>query len=133
VNRVGSLLGLSAILLSTGCSSGPFTEADEGTSREVDQGATFSISLAASPSSPARAPRIQGAYLRYGGRRLDEATGREIFQFVAEGVGESEIRIGPPGAPDGVPSDFVLRVTVIPSHAPRYGGPPMTNPVNSPY
>jgi len=133
VDRFGSLLGLSAILLSAGCSSGLFTEVDEGTTREVDQGATFSISLAASPSSPVRAPRVQGAYLRYGGRRLEEATGREIFQFVAEGVGESEIRIGPPGAPDGAPSDFVLRVTVIPSRAPRYNGSPATNPVSSPY
>jgi hypothetical protein len=102
---------LVGVLLLGGCATDRFTESDEGKTKVVTRGGTFSISLETTPSAE---PRIEGAFIRFLGRRSDLEAGRDVFQFSAEGVGEAEIRIRPPGTAAGAPSEYVLRVRVVP-------------------
>jgi len=96
---------LAALCLSLlgGCGSMVFTESDSGQTRDVARGTEFSVSLPAVPNSQ-REPKNQGAFIRFLGRRAEESSGREVFEFRAEGLGEGDIRIGP---------DYVVRVRVI--------------------
>jgi hypothetical protein len=118
---------LGALLLG-GCAADRFTESDEGTTKVVTRGDTFSISLASTAAAPPPEPHVEGAYLRFVGRRSDVESGRDVFQFSAEGVGEAEIRIRPPGTPAGSPSEYVLRVRVDPGGKEPSSRPLQQNP-----
>ena len=120
-------VGLAMLFLG-GCAAARFTESDEGTSKVVTRGDPFSVSLASTPGAPPLEPRVEGAYIRFVGRRSDVESGRDVFQFSAEGVGEAEIRIRPPGTPAGAPSEFVLRVSVQPGGKEPSSRPLQQNP-----
>jgi hypothetical protein len=97
------LVGAAGLALLGGCGSLVLTEADSGQTREVARGTEFSLSLPAVQGSP-REPKIQGAFIRFLGRRAAESSGREIFEFRADGLGEGDIRIAP---------DIAIRVRVV--------------------
>ncbi|MBV8881406.1 MAG: hypothetical protein JO332_15680 [Planctomycetaceae bacterium] len=78
--------------------------------RVVSRGATFDISLPVVPDAAPREPSVEGAFIRFVGRRSESR--REIYRFVAEGAGEADIRIRPSGASPGALSEYVLRVKV---------------------
>lgn len=103
---MGRSIVLLGVLLLGGCAADRFTESDEGSTRVVTLGTKFSISLESPPSAPPGEPRIEGAFIRFDGRRSDLEPGRAVYQFSAEGVGEAEIRIRP--------WEYVLRVKVVP-------------------
>lgn len=106
------LLVLLGSLILGGCAADRFTEADEGQTKVVARGATFFISLASNPAAAPREPQVEGALMRLVGHRPDPDTHREIYQFVAEGVGEADIRIRPSGSPPSTVPDYVIRVRV---------------------
>jgi hypothetical protein len=118
---------LGALFLG-GCGAARYTESDEGTTQVVTRGDTFSVSLASTPGAPPLEPKVEGAYIRFVGRRSDVESGRDVFQFSAEGVGEAEIRIRPPGTPAGAPSEYVLRVRVLPAGKEPSSRPLQPNP-----
>jgi hypothetical protein len=106
------LLVLCGSLLLGGCAADRFTEADEGQTKVVARGATFSISLASNPAAAPRETLVEGALIRLVSHRSDLEAHRDIYQFVAEGLGEADIRIRPSGSPPGTVPDYVLRVRV---------------------
>jgi hypothetical protein len=106
------LAALLGSLVLGGCAADRFTEADEGQTKVVARGASFSISLASEPAASPREPSVEGALIRLVGRHSDPETRRDIYQFVAEGLGEADIRIRPSGSPPGALPDYVLRVRV---------------------
>ena len=106
------LLVLLGSLTLGGCAADHFTEADEGQTKVVARGATFSISLASDPAAPPGEALVEGALIRLVGHRSDPEARREIYQFVAEGLGEADIRIRPLGSSPSTPPDYVLRVRV---------------------
>ncbi len=122
-----STVFLGALVLG-GCAADRFTESDEGTTKVVTRGDAFSVSLASISGAPALESHVEGAYLRFVGRRSDVESGRDVFQFSAEGVGEAEIRIRPPGTSAGAPSEFVLRVRVEPGGREPSSRPLQQNP-----
>ena len=95
-----------------GCAADRFTEADEGQTKVVARGAAFSISLASDPAATPGEPLVEGALIRLVSHRSDPEARREIYQFVAEGLGEADIRIRPLGSSPSAPPEYVLRVRV---------------------
>jgi hypothetical protein len=85
--------GISAFLVIAlgGCADIVFSEADEGQTRDLFLGTTFSVSLPA--SSEERRPQLKGTIIRFLGCHLDESTGRDVFEFKAQGLGEDTIGI----------------------------------------
>lgn len=107
-----SLLGI-LILLSAGCSTTTFTEADRGRTKEVYAGTEFSISLPSSGQISFGEPKVVGSIVTFLRRRKDDSAGREMFDFRAEGRGETDVRIpASPGAQAETPEDYVIRVKV---------------------
>ena len=110
--RPGLIAACLALL--SGCAGLVFTEADQGQIREVARGTAFSVSLPAIKNSPRPEPKIQGAFLRFLGRRAEESSGREVFEFQADGLGEGDIRIPPPASSAGrAEPEVVIRVRVV--------------------
>lgn len=115
--RLGVLwagLGLLA-----GCSETDYSEDDSGRTIEVAQGAGFYVRLTRVPAGPRPAADIKGALIRPLEKKIDPQTNQEVYQFVAEGVGDAVIRIGPPEA--SMP-EFVIQVHVLPSGKPSSPG-----------
>ena len=102
--------GLAAACLMSlvGCAGVAFTESDQGTLKEVERGAEFSVSLPASASARPTDPQMKGTILRLVDSRRNE--NRDVYTFQAEGLGETELRI--PGPKGKEPRDFVIRVRV---------------------
>jgi len=117
------LLVLLGALILGGCAADRFTDADEGQTKVVALGATFSISLASNPAASAGEPVVEGAMIRLVDHRSDPEAHREIYQFVAEGLGEADIRIRPSGSPPGTLPEYVLRVRVEPGQKERPSHP----------
>lgn len=107
MKEFGSLLGPVVLLtaLLGGCAGLAFNEADNGQTKDVFVGTTFSVSLPA--PSQYREPELKGTIIRFQGRRADESTKGDIFEFKAEGLGEDEIRIR---AASG--KDYVLHLRI---------------------
>jgi hypothetical protein len=105
------------LLLAAGCAETLYSDADEGTTRELRQGSSFGVSLPTGASPADRAPKIEGALVRYLGRRVDEAQGREIFRFSADGAGEALIRIPSTDPAPQIPPAFVIRLLITPAAA----------------
>ena len=103
---------LGSLLLVGGCAADRFTEADEGQTKVVDRGATFTISLPSDPAAAPGEPLVEGALIRLVSHRSDPEAHREIYQFVAEGLGEADIRIRASGTSPGTLPEYVLRVRV---------------------
>lgn len=96
--------------LCAGCSTTTFTEADRGQTREVYVGTEFSISLPSSGPADWGEPRISGSIVRFLSKRRDESSNRDLFDFKAEGRGETDVRI--PVARSGKAEEYVIRVKV---------------------
>lgn len=115
---------LAALVVLAGCADPVFTEADEGQDREVARGSSFSISIPGSAVARRPDPQISGAFIRLSDRRLEGDPPREIFRFVAEGQGESDIRIAPPAGPEGASQlEYVIRVRIRPAAGPGAPSP----------
>jgi hypothetical protein len=113
------LFAVPILLVLGGCAETVFSDADEGATRELRQGSSFSVSLPAGGSPAAGDPKIEGAFVRYLGRSLDEE-GRAIYRFGADGAGEAVIHIPRAGSPTDATPAFVLRVLITrSSEAPR--------------
>lgn len=92
---------------------GVLTEEDEGQTKDLVLGASFSISLPAIGGTPRPAPRIEGAYIRLRDQRVNPSTGYEVFEFIAEGAGEAVIRILTGcSADEPAGLEYVLRVRI---------------------
>ncbi len=113
-----------ALLFLAGCADPNFTEDDSGRIVELSQGSGFFVRLPQLPSGPRQAPDIKGALVRPLGKKIDAAANQEVFQFVAEGVGDAVIRIAPaePSAPE-----FVIQVHVLPGSRPPATAPGAPN------
>jgi hypothetical protein len=105
-----SLHGLAGamVLLLCGCGNPTYTENDLGSTVTLDQGSEFTITLARVPSGERKAPEIRGALIRLLDRRAD--ADQERFHFMAEGVGEADVRIA--GKDQTIP-EFVILVRVL--------------------
>jgi hypothetical protein len=100
-------------LLGASCSVPVFNEADQGQTREVYVGTEFSVSLPSVGAAGRGEPQISGSIVRFVGRRLDASENREVFDFKAEGRGETDVRIpAAGGAKSGVAQDYLIRVKV---------------------
>lgn len=86
--------GAASALLG-GCAGLMFTEADQGQTKEISRGASFTISLPAAQSATWAEPKIQGTFIRLVDRHMEASTGREVFEFKAERLGEGDLRIPP--------------------------------------
>jgi len=106
------------LLTLAGCAETDFTEDDSGRIVELSQGSGFFVRLPRLPSGPRQAPDIKGALIRPLEKKIDAAANQEVFQFVAEGVGDAVIRIAPaePSAPE-----FVIQIHVLPGSKPGAG------------
>lgn len=100
-------------LLSAGCSATTFTEADRGQTKEVYVGTEFSISLPSTQGGIRGQPKIVGSIVSFLRQRRDDSAMRDIFDFKAEGRGETDIRIpAPDGTGPGAAQDYLIRVKV---------------------
>lgn len=97
-------------IICAGCSTTTFTEADRGQTREVYVGTDFSISLPSSGPAGWGEPKISGSIVRFLSKRRDESSNRDLFDFKAEGRGETDVRI--PVARSGKAEEYVIRVKV---------------------
>lgn len=100
----------AALLLLCGCQRTSFTEGDLGSTVTLDQGSDFTVSLPRAQSGDRKAPDIRGALIRLLDRRVDAGSNQEVFHFMAEGVGDAEIRIA--GKDQTIP-EFVMLVQVM--------------------
>jgi len=116
----------AALLLLFGCGNPTFTENDLGSTVTLDQESEFTIALPRVPSGERKTPEVRGALIRLLDRRAD--ANQEYFHFLAEGVGEADVRIA--GKDQTVP-EFVILVRVVrvarpgtssagPTHPPGY-------------
>src|ERR1051325_9204525 len=105
--RVGAaaLPGAMLVLFMCGCGGLAFDETDDGSTKEVFLGTTFSVSLPA--LSEERRPVTKGTIIRFLGRRQDESTKGDVFEFEAKGLGQDQIRI-----PSASGKDYVLTVKI---------------------
>lgn len=128
--NLAALLVAAGLALLGGCADPVFTEADEGQEREVSRGAAFSVILPGVSSAPRPDPVIAGAYIRFVDRHIEGDPPREIFRFVAEGQGESDIRIPPSPSPGGSAQlEYVIRVRIRQHQAgSSSGGPSAPSP-----
>jgi len=110
-----ALLLVPALIVLAGCSEPVFTDSDEGSTRELRQGSTFAVSLPADGSRAAGVPKIEGALIKYLGRRVQGDAGRNVYRFSAEGIGEADIRIFAEGSASDAPAVFVIRVRITPA------------------
>jgi hypothetical protein len=121
------------MLLLAGCSEAMFSDADEGATRELRQGSSFSVSLPADGPRVAGDPKIEGAFVRYLGRSSDADGRRTVYRFSADGVGEAFIHIpGGPLPPEAIPP-FVMRVRITPAEKSSSAGPPQPPPGSKSY
>ena len=88
-----------------GCSGLVFNESDDGKTKEVLVGTTFSVSLP--PPSEERQPVMKGTIIRFVRRRQDDNTKGDVFEFEAKGLGQDQIRI-----PSAFGKDYVLTVRI---------------------
>ncbi len=95
-------------LVLAGCGGVVLREDAQGQTREVYVGTTFSISLPV--SSQNRQPEIKDPIIRFLGRQAD-LDGRDVFEFKAVGLGDTDIRLSSvPGRES--PGDFWVHVRV---------------------
>jgi hypothetical protein len=88
-----------------GCAGVVFHQEDDGRTKEVFVGTTFSVSLP--PPSEDRRPELKGTIIRFLGRHEDGSSKGDVFEFKAVGLGEDHIRI-----PSSSGRDYVLCVKV---------------------
>jgi hypothetical protein len=118
-----AVLLISCFALPSGCAEPVFTEADEGYTREVSRGSSFSISVPALQAAPRPAPIIEGGYVRLLDRHIEGRPPREVFRFSADGVGEIDIRFSSPIGPEGqLQVDYVIRVRIMTGSPGTQGG-----------
>jgi hypothetical protein len=103
------------LLTAAGCAETVYSDADEGTTRDLRQGSSFGVSLPAGMAPAGGAPKIEGALVRYLGRQVEEGKGREIFRFSADGAGEALIRIPSNDPAPQSPPAFVIRLRITPA------------------
>lgn len=96
-----------------GCASAVvFDERANGQTVEVEQGRSFSVSLAGSGWTMAP----PGGVVTPTGRARQETENRDVFQFKAESMGEVELRFSGGGAGDPKkPAGCVIRIRVKPA------------------
>jgi hypothetical protein len=121
---------LPLLLALAACAETIYSDADEGTTRELGQGSSFGVSLPVGASPAERSPKIEGALVRYLGRSLQEDKSREIYRFRADGAGEALIRI-PSDGPPSEPPAFVIRLRITPAGTHHPVGPFQTQPAQS--
>jgi hypothetical protein len=116
------------LLMLAGCAETDFTEDDSGRIVELSQGSGFFVRLPRLASGPRQAPDIKGALIRPLEKKIDTVTNQEVFQFVAEGVGDAVIRIAPaePSTPE-----FVIQIHVLPGSKPSTGAGGPSKPPGS--
>jgi hypothetical protein len=103
-------------LLVAGCTS--FDQSDEGDSKKILLGKTFTIALPA--IDEVRRPRIANEGLvRFVGIQRDPSNGIDTFNFKAIGMGETEIFIPKSSAASGAP-EYVFPVNVVIGGSPPY-------------
>lgn len=96
-------------LLMTGCTS--FDQTDDGNSKEVLLGKTFTISLP-SVAEPRESHIAKQSVARFVGSQRVFPGGMETFEFKAIALGETEIRI-PLEIQSSESKDFVLTIRVV--------------------
>jgi hypothetical protein len=118
-----TLFVLPVLLVLSGCAEAIFSESDEGATRELSQGSSFTVSLPAGEAPGPGEPKIEGTFIRYLGRSLD-ADGRwGMYRFSAEGIGEAVIRIPRAQSPANATPEFVLRILIYrPRETPPQAG-----------
>jgi hypothetical protein len=95
--------------LLAGCTS--FDQSDDGNSKHVLLGKTFTITLPA--LAEARAAQVEKeTIVRFVEVRRDSPRGMDTFEFKAIGVGETEIHI-PQVLASSETKDFVLTISVV--------------------
>ncbi len=108
--RDGRAFLLAGVLLLGGCGANRFTESDDGEMRTVTQGETFFVSLASPGKTSAGEPRLEGSAVQFVSRSSD--SGRDVYRFFAQGVGETDIRIRVSSGESRDIPEYVLRINV---------------------
>jgi len=121
------------LLAAAGCAETVYTDADEGTTRELRQGSSFGVSLPAGAAPADRGPKIEGALVRFLGRQIEEGKNREIFRFSADGAGEALIHIPSADPASQTPPAFVIRIHITPAGARHSDWPPPAPSQGRPY
>jgi hypothetical protein len=95
------LLGLATI---AGCSGqAQYSQSDNKTTIQADQGTTFSITLPNSPE-PAPKPVFSANLFELVSMNRDESGSKRVYVFRTRSLGDGDIRIG---------SDFSIHVNVL--------------------